>query len=94
MSEFSKFDTQIHIEETNEYQPTAADLAELNEWLDEMEGDMPFPEEEEFQLSAPEGWDAIEGDDSLGELSTFDGFEIDYEPEDSFYDYADLMENF
>jgi len=32
---FSKFDTQIQIEEIEEYQPTAADLAELDAWLDE-----------------------------------------------------------
>ena len=95
MSNLSKFDTQIHVEETNEYQPTAADLAEYAEWLDEFDADMPFPEDEEFQLSAPENWNGEQ--DSLGELSTFDSlddFENDYEPEDSFYDYADLMGEF
>ena len=55
---FSKFDTQQQIEETS-YEPTAADLAELNAWLDEVE---------EFQLSAPANYDSDE--DSLGELET------------------------
>ena len=98
MSELSKFDTQIQIEETTEYQPTEADLAELGNWLEEAESDWEELEsddghrdlyDEEFQLSAPEDWHGEE--DSLGELSTNDGFEDDYEPEDSFYDYADLM---
>ena len=91
MSNFNKFDTQIHIEETNEYQPTAADLAEYAEWLDEVEGDMPFPEDEEFQLSAPENWDGDE--DSLGELSTFDGGEYDeYDGQpDEYTEWQDYM---
>jgi hypothetical protein len=55
---FSKFDTQQQIEETP-YEPTAADLEELNVWLDEVE---------EFQLSAPANYDGAE--DSLGELET------------------------
>ena len=96
MSEFSKFDTQIHIEETNEYQPTAADLAEYAAWLDEVEGDDGHVElytDVEFELSAPE-WYEEEEEDSLGEMSTLDGIEVDYEPEDSFYDYADLMGEF
>ena len=33
---FSKFDTQVQIEELA-YEPTEADLAEMEEWLDEME---------------------------------------------------------
>ena len=33
---FSKFDTQVQIEELV-YEPTEADLAEMEEWLDEME---------------------------------------------------------
>ena len=33
---FSKFDTQIQIEETT-YEPTEADLAEMELWLDGME---------------------------------------------------------
>ena len=49
---FSKFDTQIQIEETDleptaaylaeieAYEPTAADLAELNAWLDEVESEV------------------------------------------------------
>ena len=45
---FSKFDSQIHSDEFTAYEPTAADWAEYHEWLHE---------EEEFQLSAPEGWD-------------------------------------
>ncbi len=71
----SKFDTQIHIEETNEYQPTAADLAELNEWLGEVEDES--------------GWEELESDDGHREL-----YEEDYEPEDDYYGYADLMENY
>jgi hypothetical protein len=95
---FSKFDTQTQIEETNAYQPTAADLAEFAAWVDEIDSDWEELESddghlelysEEFQLSAPEDWHGEE--DSLGELSTLDGFEDDFEPEDSFYDYADLM---
>jgi hypothetical protein len=35
---FSNFDTQIQIEET-EYEPTAADLAEVEAWLDELDTD-------------------------------------------------------
>lgn len=103
MSSFSKFDTQIHCEEVKSYQPTQADLAELNGWLEEIEGESGweelesddghrelYEEEEEFQLSAPENWDSWE--DSLGELSTLEDFEDDYEPQDDYYDYADLME--
>ena len=37
---FSKFDTQIQIEETEEYQPTAADLAELEVWIDELDAEL------------------------------------------------------
>ena len=37
---FSKFDTQIQIEETEEYQPTAADLAELDAWIDELDSEL------------------------------------------------------
>ena len=73
---FSKFDKQIHVDETTTYEPTAADWEEYHEWLHEVEASMPLPEpEEKFQLSAPEGWDKIEGDDSIGEPSTFDGDE-------------------
>ncbi len=110
MSEFSKFDTQIHVEETSEYQPTAADLAEFAEWIDEQEAGEPELDaadweafdghrdlyQEEFQLSAPEGWDVIEGDDSIGELSTHDGFEgedwaeVDGQP-DEYTEWQDYM---
>jgi|TARA_R110000824_G_scaffold171512_1_gene349187 hypothetical protein len=37
MSNYSKFDTQVQAEEIYEYEPTAADLAELDEWIDELE---------------------------------------------------------
>jgi len=111
MSEFSTFDTQIQIEETNTYEPTAADMAEFYEWLGEQDAnerereleldaatwdafdghsELYEDEDEDFQLSAPEDWDDEEG--SLGEMSTLDGFELDYEPEDDYYDYVDLME--
>jgi hypothetical protein len=33
---FSKFDTQIQIEETD-YEPTAADLADMEAWLNDIE---------------------------------------------------------
>ena len=33
---FSKFDTQVQIEETS-YEPTEADLAEMEAWLDEVD---------------------------------------------------------
>ena len=71
---FSKFDVQIHADEFTAYEPTAADWAEYHEWRHR---------EEEFQLSAPEGWD--EDDDSIGELSTDESIEIeinDYGQED------------
>jgi hypothetical protein len=47
---FSKFDTQIQIEETEEYQPTAADLAELEIWIDELDAELDEDEE-------PDEWD-------------------------------------
>jgi len=69
----NKFDSQIHCEEIQNYEPTAADWAEYHEWLDSQEAAEPEPED--FQLSAPEGWDVIEADDSIGELDTVDGYE-------------------
>ena len=36
---FSKFDTQIQIEETD-FEPTAADLAELDAWIDELDSEL------------------------------------------------------
>lgn len=76
---FSKFDTQTQIEETNEYQPTAADFAELNEWLEEVEAD------EEFQLSAPADYDG--GEDSLGELETNEFMYDEIEDNELYEDY-------
>lgn len=75
MSEFSKFDTQIHCEEVFSFQPTQADLKELDEWIEEVEGES--------------GWEELESDDGHREL-----YEEDYEPEDDYYGYADLMENY
>ena len=102
----NKFNTEIHVEETNEYQPTAADLAEFSDWcaereLDEFDMQVALAEaeaeaDEEFQLSAPKGWDVIEGDDSIGELSTHDGFEaedwaeVDGQP-DEYTEWQDFM---
>ena len=74
----NKFSTQIHMEETA-YEPTQADWAEYHEWLEEQEAGEPMPEQEEFQLSAPKGWDAIEADDSIGALDTVDGFDDELE---------------
>ncbi len=76
---FSKFDAQITCDETANYEPTAADWAEYHEWLEEQEAGEPMPEPEDFQLSAPEGW---EDDDelSIGELDTIDGY-----PDDELY---------
>ena len=85
MSNFSKFDTQTQIEETNEYQSTAADLAEYAEWLDELDDDMPFPEDEEFQLSAPADYDG--GEDSLGELETNEFMYDEIEDNELYEDY-------
>ena len=84
---FSKFDSQIHADEFTDYEPTAADWAEYHEWL--------HHEEEEFQLSTPEGWD--EDDDSIGELSTDESIEIvdrclDYSDcDDEYYEDYDTM---
>jgi hypothetical protein len=43
----SKFDTQIHVEENSDYEPTEADLAELNEWIDEID-DYQQPEDDQL----------------------------------------------
>ena len=67
----NKFSTQIHMEEIA-YEPTQADWTEYNEWLESQEATEPQPED--FQLSAPEGWDD-DADDSIGELDTVDEFE-------------------
>ena len=78
---YSKFDSQINCEEVSNYEPTPADWEEYHNWLQEMEASTPTSEpEEEFRLSAPEGWDKIEGDDSIGELPTSDSFDLTLEP--------------
>ena len=69
---FSKFDTQIQCEEITTYQPTQADWEEYHAWLEEQEAAEPEPED--FQLSAPEGWED-DADDSIGELDTIDEYE-------------------
>ena len=71
---FSKFDTQIQCEELTTYQPTQADWEEYHAWLEEQEAAEPLPEPEDFQLSAPEGWED-DADDSIGELDTVDEYE-------------------
>ena len=68
---FSKFDTQIQCEELTTYEPTQADWEEYHAWLEEQEAAEPEPED--FQLSAPEGWED-DADDSIGELDTIDDF--------------------
>ena len=61
---FSKFDSQINCEEICDYEPTSADWEEYHNWLQDMEASTPTPEpEEEFRLSAPEGWDDDDDDD-------------------------------
>ena len=92
---FSKFDAQTQIEETNEYQPTAADLAEFAAWSDEVESDWEelesddghreLYEEEEFQLSAPADYDG--GEDSLGELETNEFMYDEIEDNELYEDY-------
>ena len=78
---YSKFDSQINCEEVSNYEPTPADWEEYHNWLQEIEASTPTSEpEEEFQLSAPKGWDKIEGDDSIGELPTDDSFDLTLEP--------------
>jgi len=42
----NKFDSQIHCEEIQNYEPTAADWAEYHEWLDSQEASEPLPEPE------------------------------------------------
>ena len=69
---FSKFDTQIQCEELTTYEPTQADWEEYHAWLEEQEAAEPEPED--FQLSAPEGWED-DADDSIGELDTVDEYE-------------------
>ena len=51
---FSKFDTQIQIEEIEEYQPTAADLAELDAWLDELDEPDELDELDDYHMRACE----------------------------------------
>jgi len=88
MSEFSKFDTQIHVEETNEYQPTAADLAELNEWLDEVEADLPELDEYDMQVDLAE-LEAQEGELELDvdgdEWDEYDGQPSEYDEWQDYY---------
>ena len=93
---FSKFDSQINCEEVSNYEPTSADWEEYHNWLQDMEASTPTPEpEEEFRLSAPEGWDA--DDDSIGELSTSDSIEIEIWEDDysdcdnEYYSDYDMM---
>ena len=53
---FSKFDTQIQIEETEEYQPTAADLAELDAWVDELDSELDELDDYHMRIDAEEEW--------------------------------------
>jgi len=61
---FSKFDTQIQIEELTPeptaadleaYEPTAADLAELNAWLDEVESEVSEYAYEDYEPNPYDG---------------------------------------
>ena len=65
------FLSQIQCDEFTSYEPTQADWEEYHAWLEEQEAAEPEPED--FQLSAPEGWED-DADDSIGELDTIDGF--------------------
>ena len=65
---FSKFDTQIQIEETD-YEPTAADLAELDVWLDEVEADI--SELEDYDMRSQESED--EWHDEVNAMLDADG---------------------
>ena len=57
---FSKFDDHIMSDELVSHEPTQADWEEYHAWLEEQEATELLPEpEEDFQLSAPEGWDKI-----------------------------------
>jgi len=47
MSEFSKFDTHIHNEES-EYEPTAADWADYDAYLDACDEDYQQPEDDQL----------------------------------------------
>ena len=72
----NKFNTQIHMEEIDTYQPTQADWAEYNTWCESQEA----AEQEEFQLSTPEGYDE-DADDSIGELDTVELEEFEWTEE-------------
>ena len=55
---FSKFDTQTQIEETT-YEPTAADLAELDTWIDELDSEVDEIDELDdyhMRIDAEEEW--------------------------------------
>ena len=70
----NKFNTQIHVEENNEYQPTAADLAEFNDWcaereLDEFDMQVALAEAE-AEAEAEADWEEVESDDGHRELYT------------------------
>ena len=86
---FSKFDTQIQCEELTTYQPTQADWEEYHAWLEEQEAAEPLPEPEDFQLSAPEGWE----DDADEYFDDIDDNELYNDPyngepfEDTYNDY-------
>ena len=99
MSEFSKFDTQIHCEEMFINEPTEADLQEYADWLDSQEASEPQLDADDWnafdghldlydEIEGESGWEELESDDGHRELYE----EEDYEPQDDYYDYADLME--
>ena len=86
MSNFSKFDIQPQIEET--YEPTAADLAELNEWLDEIEADLPELDEHDMQVELAE-LEAQEGELEL-DVDGDEWDEYDGQP-DEYTEWQDYM---
>ena len=83
------FLSQIQCDELTTYQPTQADWEEYHAWLEEQEAAEPLPEPEDFQLSAPEGWE----DDADEDFDDIDDNELYNDPyngepfEDTYNDY-------
>jgi|TARA_R110002051_G_scaffold32786_9_gene74045 hypothetical protein len=67
MTNLNKFDTQIQIEETSAYEPTAQDLAEFGVWADEMDME---EANAECNAEADEEWNE-HWDEFDGELENF-----------------------
>ena len=89
---FSKFDDHIMSDELVSHEPTQADWEEYHAWLEEQEAAEPEPED--FQLSAPEGWEDEDFDD-IGDNELYDDpyngepFEDTYSDYDAWEAYCD-----